>query len=255
MSVQQPIISVITVVYNGADLLESTMQSIVRQSYPNIEYIIVDGASTDGTQEIIKKCKQFVNHWISEPDKGIYDAMNKGLKMATGDFVIFMNCGDHFHELNTLEKMMHHYAEDVDLLYGDIVMVDENKKVLGVRSDITTQKVPDNLNWKSFQKGQVVCHQAFLLRRSLAPKYILGNLCADIDWMIEGLKNARRTVNTKLVVAEFLMGGTSHIHYRTAMKDRYQVLRKHYGYLPNLYNHIAIGMRAFIYKITGRAKV
>ena len=174
--------------------------------------------------------------------------------MASGDFVIFMNCGDHFHELDTLEKMMQHYGPEVDLLYGEVVLVDENQKKLGLRSEVTTQKIPKNLTWKSFQKGQVVSHQAFLLRRTLAPQYILDNLCADIDWMIEGLKKARRTVNTKLVVADFLIGGTSRIHHQQSIKDRYQILRKHYGFVTNLYNHILIVLRAFILKMMGKVK-
>ncbi|MEP6844368.1 MAG: glycosyltransferase family 2 protein [Panacibacter sp.] len=89
-----PFISIITVVYNGASFLEATIQSVISQGYGVIEYIIIDGASTDGTIEIIKKHEHKLSYWISEPDKGIYDAMNKGIEKATGSFVYFINCGD-----------------------------------------------------------------------------------------------------------------------------------------------------------------
>jgi len=193
----QPKISIITIVYNGVDLLEATIQSVVNQSYSNIEYLIIDGGSTDGTLELIHQYEQSLSKWISESDKGLYDAMNKGL---------------------------------------------------------TTQKLPTQLNWKSLNKGMVVCHQGFLPKRSLAPSYMLDNLSADIDWVIQCLKKAKVITNTNLVVAEYLMGGVSKKRHKQSLKDRYAILAKHYGYLPNLWNHGLIVLRAFWMKVSSGGK-
>lgn len=97
-----PKFSIITVTYNAEKVLEDTIQSIVTQSYKNVEYIIVDGGSTDGTLTIVNKYKEHIHTIVSEPDKGLYDAMNKGIKLATGDYLCFLNAGDGLHEDDTL---------------------------------------------------------------------------------------------------------------------------------------------------------
>jgi len=188
---QQMKISIITVVYNGIDLLPGTMQSVFAQSYQNIEYLIIDGNSTDGTQELIKQNESKITKWISEPDQGLYDAMNKGIKLATGDFLWFMNAGDRIFAADTVEKMVANYTPETDVLYGEVILVNEKRKHLGTRSEVTTQKLPKNLNWKSLKYGMCVCHQAFLPKREIAPLYALDNLSADIEWVICCLKKAR----------------------------------------------------------------
>lgn len=119
--ISNPLITVITVVYNDAKHIEDTILSVVNQTYPNIEYIIIDGGSTDGTVDIIKKYADRIAYWVSEPDKGIYDAMNKGLKKATGEWVNFMNSGDCFASLGVIRKLfMESISSDVFCIYGDI---------------------------------------------------------------------------------------------------------------------------------------
>ena len=245
-----PTISIITVVYNGVDLLEGTIHSVLGQTYPHIEYIIVDGASTDGTLEIIKKYEQQIDKWISEPDKGLYDAMNKGMRMATGDYLWFMNCGDHIHEPTTVERMMAKNNPPADILYGEVLLVDEKRTPLGTRSQLTTRKLPRQLNWKSLNHGMVVSHQAFLPKRSIAPVYMEGNLAADIDWVIECLKKSTSTLNSEMILAEFLLGGVSKKRHQQSLKDRFVVLQKHYGIFPNLWNHFYIGIRALWHKLS-----
>jgi len=239
-----PKISIITIVYNGATLLEGTIQSVINQSYPNIEYLIIDGGSTDGTLDLIQKHEASISKWISEADKGLYDAMNKGLKLATGDFVWFMNAGDHILKPDTVEKMVAVCPPNTDIIYGEVMLVNDERQHQGTRSELTTQKLPTQLNWKSLQKGMVVCHQGFLPKRTLAPSYMLDNLSADIDWVINCLKQAKVTTNTNMVLAEYLMGGISKQRHNQSLKDRYAILGKHYGFLANLWNHFLIVWRA-----------
>ncbi len=240
---KSPIISIITVVYNCVDLLPGTIESVMGQTYSNIEYIVVDGGSTDGTVAVIEKYADQISQWISEPDKGLYNAMNKGLKMATGDYLWFMNAGDHLYALDTVEKMISKWQPDTDILYGEVMLVDDNRQELGTRTATTKQKLTNPLRWQDLSKGMVVCHQGFLPRRTIAPFYIENNLTADIDWVIKCLKASKRTTPTEMVVASYLIGGLSKQQHQQSLKDRYQVLKTHFGFWPNLWNHLGILLR------------
>ena len=250
----QPKISIITVTYNCEKVIKKTIDSVLRQSYDHIEYILVDGASKDQTFKMVQSYGDRIAKAISEPDKGLYDAMNKGLKLATGDFVWFVNAGDWIHHDDTVEKMIGFCESDTDILYGEVMMVNQKGQELGTRSEITTQKLPQNLNWKSLKKGMVVSHQGFLPRRTIVEPYIENNLAADIDWVIIALKKSRKNTFIPLVLADFEIGGTSRQHHKQSLKNRYTVLRKHYGFLPNLWNHLLIILRATFSKILGRSK-
>ncbi len=253
MFARPPLLSIITVVYNGAYYLSGTVRSVLAQTYPHIEYIIVDGGSTDHTLTVIHWAEmansRLLNakmlRWISEPDRGLYDAMNKGLGMATGDFVWFLNAGDEIFEEKTVEKMMKQCTPETDVLFGEAMLASFTRRHLGTRSQLSTQKLPEKLTWESLRMGMVVCHQAFVARRNVAPQFIDGNLAADIDWVIEVLKKSRKNVHTKLVLAEYLVGGISKQKHRQSLKDRFEVLKKHYGRWPNLWAHIKIFWRAF----------
>jgi glycosyltransferase involved in cell wall biosynthesis len=243
-----PLLSIITVVYNARELLEGTIRSVDLPRHPQLEYLVIDGASTDGTAELARNQAEAgrISRWISEPDKGLYDAMNKGLHMARGQFVWFLNAGDQVAETDTIERLLTSMQPEVDILYGEVVIVDEARTRLGTRSELSTQKLPASLHWKSLQRGMVVCHQAFIPRRSIAPNYMPGNLTADIDWVIRCLKAARKVVHTQLVLAEYLQGGISKQRLRQSLLDRYQVLRQHYGFWPNAWNHLLISLRALL---------
>lgn len=116
---ETPLITVVTVVRNGVDTMEETILSVLRQSYKNIEYLVIDGGSTDGTLAIIQKYTAQIKSWISEPDKGIYDAMNKALKIATGDFLIFLNAGDTFFSDLTIQEFISKIQQRDVVYYGD----------------------------------------------------------------------------------------------------------------------------------------
>ena len=106
-----PKVSVVTVTYNCIDLVESTLRNVLKQTYPNLEYIVIDGNSTDGTRQVIERYAGRLAYWVSEPDKGIYDAMNKGVRVATGEWVLFMNAGDYFFRPTTVEEVLDWYDD------------------------------------------------------------------------------------------------------------------------------------------------
>jgi len=225
----QPRFSVITVTFNAEEWIERTMLSVLSQSYSNIEYIIIDGASKDSTVDIIKQYAAGITYWQSEPDHGIYEAMNKGLQHATGDYVWFMNAGDTFFTSDTLQRvaaMVQKHTAWPDILYGETMIVDSDGKPLGRRR----LKAPDHLTWKSFKMGMLVCHQSFVVKRLIAPQYDLTyQYAADIDWCIRCMKQAKIIRNTRLVMSNFLDGGTSTAKRKTALKERYAIMCKYYG--------------------------
>lgn len=127
----KPLISIITVVYNGEKYLEETIQSVINQTYENVEYIIIDGGSTDGTLEIIKKYEDKIDYWVSEKDGGIYDAMNKGIDVATGEWLNFMNAGDSFYSNQTLMEVFNNKNYELyNILYGDVETNYGNFKII-----------------------------------------------------------------------------------------------------------------------------
>ncbi len=245
------VFSIITVVYNGAALLPGTIESVRRQTYPYIEYLVIDGGSTDETLDIIRKyASEMPNlRWISEKDRGLYDAMNKGLRLAAGDFVWFLNSGDHLHAPDTAEKLAQMISPETDVLYGETMVVDENRRPLGVMSELSTRKLPEHLHWRDYLGGMLAIHQSFVARRTLAPDYLDGNLCADFDWCIRILKKSRQNVNTGLILSDYLAGGISKKRRRQSLRDRFAVMRTHFGLLPTLLAHAWIVIRAAAHRM------
>ncbi len=239
-----PTFSVITVCYNAEACIERTLKSVVGQSYEHIEYIIIDGASKDKTLELIglfaPKAKLF-----SEADKGIYDAMNKALALATGDYVCFINAGDAFASSTTLEELAERAGAEAqglpDIIYGDTELIDENDVKLGLRR----LRPPKNLSWKSFKNGMLVCHQAFYPRRELCPKYDLSyRFSADVDWCIRIMKQAKSYCFIDKPIALFLSEGTTTQNHRASLLERFHIMRKHYGLWTTIFQHIKFIFRA-----------
>lgn len=232
----KPVLSVVTIVYNNARDIERTMLSVLNQTYTGIEYIVVDGASNDGTLEIIKRYENRIAKLVSEKDKGIYDAMNKGLALATGDYLIFMNSGDEFYANDTVAKVFA-TAPDADIYYGETEMVNDERESLGQRR----HQAPDKFNWRSFKYGMSVSHQAIYIRRSLTepydPQY---QLSADIDWIIRAAKKAKKIVKVDGYVAKYLVGGMSKAKHKQSLLERFDIMKRHYGLIPTLLNHTVI---------------
>lgn len=244
-----PKISVITVVYNNVRDIERTVQSVISQTYASVEFIVIDGGSKDGTLDILNQYSQQISILISEKDSGIYDAMNKGLSQATGDYIVFMNSGDEFYDENTLHSIFtKHYqikaGQTPDILYGDTLLIDENLNYLGKRQ----HALPQNFTWKSFQTGMSICHQAIYVKRSLCTPYNLKyRLSSDIDWVIRVAKKSKWNINVNQIVAKYLVGGLSDKRHFESLKERFHILSTHYGFVNNLLNHVYIVLR-FVYR-------
>lgn len=255
--------SIITITYNAQSVLQPTLDSVASQSYRDIEHIIVDGASKDSTLAIANSYAQQVegtgiNVIIkSERDKGIYDAMNKGLQMASGDYIVFLNAGDRLacpetlHHINKVTDEHH-----PDIVYGDTDLIDAEGNYLGERHLST----PKRLTWRSFRHGMVVCHQAFYAKRTLAQKHAYDlsyRYSADVDWCIRCMKEAQKLIRVEQnpasrrgeVIALYLREGTTTANRNASLKERFNVMRKHYGFTSTILMHLWFCIRGILKKI------
>lgn len=227
--------------------------SVLSQSYSGVEYIVIDGGSTDGTVDIIKQYARGIAYWVSEKDGGIYDAMNKGLKKATGDYVWFINAGDTLYTSDTLQRIVSLIEKKKnlpDILYGETAIVDESGRSLGRRR----LKAPKKLSWKSFRMGMKVCHQSFVVRWGIAPEYdLLYRYSADFDWCIRCMKQAGKIYNTRQTLSNFLDGGVSTAQRKASLKERYEIMCRYYGKISTLLLHVWFAMRFYAAKwVKGR---
>ena len=237
-------ISIITVTYNAASVLKRTLDSVKAQSWQQIEHLIIDGASKDETISMAETYKAQCPYEVvilSEPDKGLYDAMNKGLRLATGDYLVFLNAGDTFHAADTLETVVRSAQPLPGVLYGDTAITDEQGNFLHLRR----LRPPKKLSWKSFRQGMLVCHQAFYALTDIAknlpydPRY---RYSADVDWCIRVMKEAQKRqlplVNTQAILADYQEEGQTTIHHRDSLKERFDVMRRHYGLFSTVMMHL-----------------
>ena len=246
MNNPHPKFSIITLTYNAGKVLEDTIQSVVFQTYRNVEYIIVDGGSTDNTLDVVHKYQERISKVISEPDKGLYDAMNKGIRMATGDYLCFLNAGDELHENETLQKIVFTLKgkELPDVIYGETAIVDEEGHFLHMRRLST----PEHLHWKSFKEGMLVCHQAFFARRELAlanPYDLRYRFSADFDWCIRIMKQSKNLHNTHLTLIDYLNEGMTTQNHKASLKERFRIMTKHYGWISTILHHGWFVIRLF----------
>jgi len=256
--------TVITITYNAEHVFQRTADSVLRQSYPHLEHIIIDGASTDKTVDMAKdyiQRSEKTGHkttLVSEPDNGLYDAMNKGLAKATGDYVVFMNAGDCFPSADTLRTIagnpvitdMQEKGKPLPaVLYGDTDIVDDNGKFLFRRRNA----FPEHLTWRSFRKGMLVCHQAFYARTDISRNITYDThyrYSADVDWCIRVMKEAEHLglplVNLHTTTANYLREGQSTIHHRASLTERFNIMSRHYGLMRTVMTHIWFIIRAVL---------
>jgi glycosyltransferase involved in cell wall biosynthesis len=195
-------ISVVTVVYNGEKYLEETIQSVLNQTYPNIEYIIIDGGSTDGTVDIIKKYEDKIDYWISEPDRGIYDAMNKGIRIASGEYIGILNADD-WYEVDTLERVVYAISNnrDIDIFYGLIRFIKDNKEFR-----IECQN-------HNFIFDKMIPHPTCFIKKDTYKKLnyydISYKVASDYDFLIRAKISNYKFYQITEVLTNFRIGGIS----------------------------------------------
>lgn len=236
-------ISIITITYNAAQWLERTMLSVLAQTSKDYEYIIVDGDSTDGTVDIIKRLEpQFKGRlsWHSEPDKGLYDAMNKGIERAVGDYVWFVNAGDEIYSPSTLAHMIAAATDETHIIYGKACIVNAE----GVKVSEHHKVTPPNLQRKHFLNGLVVCHQAIVVSRAIAGKYNTDyRICADYDWCVRAVSASKQNVYLDEYVCKFLTEGVSKKQRKRAWKERFRIMCTHFGIARTLWAHVLIVLK------------
>lgn len=261
-----PLITVATVTYNAGRTLERTLRSVAGQTYPHIEHLFVDGCSKDNTLELIhlyveRNAQEQVPHeinLINEPDKGLYDAMNKALALAKGEYIVFLNAGDCLHAPDTLSRMVEGVDWPTDnrraapaVLYGETDWVDDEGRFVRHRR----LQAPEVLTWRSFRDGMRVCHQSFYVRTDLARQELYRldmRFSADYDWCIRIMKQAARRRlplhNTHLILTDYLQEGLTTQHHRRSLWERLRLMAEHYGWGTALARHAWFVIRAVIHR-------
>lgn len=214
-----PLITVITVVLNGGGHLEETMQSVLNQTYPNVEYIIVDGGSTDGTLDIIRKYGDRIDYWVSEKDKGIYDAMNKGIKVALGSWINFMNGGDGFYHMDVLEEVFTKSDwKDIDVIYGNHQLIRPTGKKI-----VKAGRIED------IWKGSQFCHQSAFVRTKIHRDHIFNTsitIAADFEFFYTLHKEKMDFKHLNIVIANYSAGGISDVRRIRTILEWWSVVEK-----------------------------
>lgn len=288
---QQPLISIITISYNAASTIVRTVDSVRQQQSTlsgsslsevdkesrsgaprrkigtnlrfddrlaeqtpqtqprefTFEHILIDGASRDDTIQLARRHGVSGMRIFSEPDKGLYDAMNKGLQAARGEYVLFLNAGDKFHSPTTLAEYAAACSEGVDIVYGDTVLVDDLGGYVGPRH----LSAPEALDADSFKRGMLVCHQAFMVRRELAPLYDLQyRFSADYDWCVKCLKATEPSRTRRLgVTIDYLTDGLTEKNKLTSLRERFAIMSAHFGLGTALWRHVGFVPRLLMRKI------
>lgn len=247
-----PLFSIITVCFNAAGCIGRTAASVRGQLFDGYEYLVIDGASTDGTLDVVRNSGVRCDRIVSEPDSGIYDAMNKGIAAARGEYLIFLNAGDSFFSENTLSDVAEMVKRDnPDIIYGDTAIVDADGAFVAMRR----LRPPARLRFESFRMGMTVCHQAFWVRRAIAPCYDLSfRFSADYDWCVRILKRVPRPLclNSGLTLVNYLLEGTTTRNHRASLRERYAIMCREYGFLSTTLLHVWFAARNVYGKLTAR---
>ncbi|MFP4370249.1 MAG: glycosyltransferase family 2 protein [Candidatus Kapaibacterium sp.] len=218
------LITIITVVYNSRDMLRETIESVKRQSFRDFDYIVVDGGSSDGTLDVIKDNDGLITKWISEPDSGIYDAMNKGMKLAGESHLLFLNAGDVFSGPDVLESASP-YLDGHDVVYGDIYVEGIKKRNYLKAKDFTL----DNI--KKYDTG-TLCHQAMFVRKSKAPEYDAGlRYKAELNWYIDllGAIPRENIIHIGIPVVNYKLGGKGYNDFLRNRAELAGVFMRRFG--------------------------
>lgn len=258
----KPLFTIATVTYNAEATLERTLKSVAAQDYDRIEHLIIDGCSTDHTLSLVQRYveENQARHSIRlvcEPDSGLYDAMNKALLGAAGDYIVFLNSGDCLHSTDTISAIAgqtgwtkggHRHPA---ILYGDTHIVDAEGNFLRQRR-LTP---PEVLTTRTFSDGMRVCHQSFYVRTDLAKQELYDlryRFSADFDWCIRLIRLATRRrlpiVNTHLVLTDYLNEGMTTRNHQASLRERFRIMAHHYGWPSTIFKHFWFIIRAIFKK-------
>ncbi len=257
--------TVATVTYNAGATIRRTLDSVFAQTHAVVEHVIIDGCSNDTTMAEIQRYVERntdLRHshsivLVREPDNGLYEAMNKALQQAKGDYIIFLNAGDKFHSGDTLSEV----AAQLDarynptrrpaVVYGETDLVDNEGRFLRHRR----LRAPKVLTWKSFLQGMLVCHQSFYVRTDIArtiPYDLRYRFSADYDWCIRVMRHGQHRHlalhNTGLILTDYLSEGMTTRNHRRSLFERLRLMAHHYGWFRALAAHVWFIIRALIYR-------
>ncbi|MDR0580026.1 MAG: glycosyltransferase [Campylobacteraceae bacterium] len=237
------LVSVITVVFNGVNYIEDTILSVLNQTYKNMEYIIIDGGSTDGTVDIIKKYENKITFWISEKDNGIYDAMNKGTLKSKGKWLNYMNCGDKFYTKDTVQKVINYINLDTVVVYGNTEIVFDkcNKYVSYSKKD-------------GHKYHHQFMHQSAFIARSIALKYpydINFKIAGDTDFFAKLYNKQYKFQHINLIISSFVVNGISSKLSWQMFKEDVIIGQKYnkFFFIMHTMNYIPIIIKRVIVKI------
>jgi len=217
-------LTIITVTYNASKVIRNTLRSFVNQTYRDFDVLIIDGASKDDTVQCVadELCTSGIEYRvISERDRGIYDAMNKGLVLAEGEYVLFMNAGDELHAEDTLKKI---FTQPVaDIYYGKNLLM---KNSLPYHETV----IPSNLTWEMMSHGMLISHQSILVKKELSVPYDERfKIVADYLWVIDALKKSNSVICCDFPISKYLLDGFSEVNFYRAWKERFVILNMRYG--------------------------
>ena len=255
--------TIVTVTFNAEATLPATLSSVAGQDYPLVEHLIIDGASTDGTLSLLRRYREenaarqspHEVSIVSEPDNGLYDAMNKAIRHARGAYLVFLNAGDRLHSSSTLTSLSRQLdgwpGELPAVIYGETDLVDAAGRFLRHRR----LRAPGQLSWRSFRSGMLVCHQSFYVRSDLARRetYDLGyRFSSDFDWCIRIMKLAAAEglilKNSHLVLTDYLSEGLTTRNHRRSLLERFHIMTKYYGRVSTCAMHVWFTLRSAVKK-------
>jgi putative colanic acid biosynthesis glycosyltransferase len=229
-----PKITIITVNYNMADGLAKTIANVTGQTWPNLEYVVIDGGSTDNSVEVVRRHAGRIAHWVSERDRGIYDAMNKGVAAATGDWIIFMNAGDVFYDAGVVSDVFAQDLDDADVVYGDMMRRYSKEDVERLVPAHPVSALPLRMP---------CCHQSMFARRELLLDLPFSgdlSIVADHEFVLRAWLKGARFQKLNRVIGIFSTGGASDNDRLQAMRQLLVVLRRHGVLTPVLRLHHAV---------------
>jgi glycosyltransferase involved in cell wall biosynthesis len=237
MSLSSPLISIITVVYNGEKSLEKAILSVAGQSYPNVEYIVVDGGSDDGSCEIIRKHEKLIFKWVSEKDNGIADAMNKGIQMASGELVGFLNADDWL-ELDALEKIAAGY-EDNTVIYGDVRFWNKTAPARMTKS-----------NHLKLRQGMTIAHPAAFVPLAIYKKHGIFNtdfrVAFDYEFILRIYMEGVLFKNIHAILVNMSLGGLSDRNWLQAIREELKAKSRYFSKVINVFYFL----KQFVYLLT-----